>query len=66
MKSVLDNAFLNIFSLNIYSAVLVSNFGVVYNILIIISANSSNTVIINLTLEIIKANKIKKKILFRI
>jgi hypothetical protein len=66
VKSVLDGVFLDIFGPNIYSAILASNFRVTHGISIIVSANSSNTVIINLTLETIRTSEIRAKILPRI
>jgi hypothetical protein len=66
VKGVLDGAFLDIFGPNIYSAVLASNFGVAHGVSMIVSANSSDTVVINLTLETIRASEIRAKILPRI
>jgi hypothetical protein len=66
VKSVSDGAFLDIFGQNIYNAVSESNIGVAHGVSMIVPANSSDTVVINLTLEIIGASKIREKILPRI
>ena len=71
MKGVLDNIILDIFSPKIYTAVVISNLrkeelanGVVVlqGVLIILPASFSNTVVIKLVLETLKAVQIRNKI----